>query len=126
MGPHEPPAAADARPWILVGVIQVSLFGLAEDVCRVSLERGDTTDVLHLRYDEFGTDRDLELPATPGSETDAARAALAGASAEGHFDSTSVVTGGLLTARSARRSSRPDTLSGIPLDNGTGGRCRGS
>lgn len=90
--------APDVHPWLLVGVIEVSLFALAEDVCRISLERGEAADVLHLRYDEFGPARDVELPAAAGSDADAARAALAAASLRGHFGLLSVLTGGLLAA----------------------------
>lgn len=92
------PRIADARPWDLVGVTEVSLFSLAEDLCRISLERGDATDVLHLRYDELGTDRDVELSATTGSDAHAARAALVAAARVGHFALIRVVTGGLLSA----------------------------
>lgn len=77
-------------------------MGLAEDNCRISLERRNDTDVLHLRFEEFGSDRDLAYPAHPGTDAEAARAALAAAARSGAFSISSVRAGGLLEAEECR------------------------
>jgi hypothetical protein len=41
-------APLSSREWILIGVIEQSVMMLAEDICRIYLERGHRTDVLWL------------------------------------------------------------------------------
>lgn len=94
---HEP-----ADEWIPVCVIEQSVDMLAQDVCRIRLERGAAADVLHLSFAELGSDQDLELPATAGADADAARAALAAAARAGHFSLIRVVAGGVLDAGECR------------------------
>jgi len=66
-----------AADWLFVAEVEVSIMGLAEDECRITLGRGGEDDVLRLRHAEVTQlDRDIRMPACPGSDEDAAVAAL--------------------------------------------------
>jgi hypothetical protein len=71
------------------------LFDLvADDWCRLDLLRGDGTDVLRMTHDTYGEfDARVELSATPGSDTEAARQALVAVARRGRLSPGSARAG---------------------------------
>lgn len=64
-------------PPVLIAVVWVSIGGVAEDRCRILLERGSETDVVRLSHDELpDLDRTISLAATGGTDREAAAAVL--------------------------------------------------
>jgi hypothetical protein len=84
--------------WLFVAEVEVSIMGLAEDECRVTLRRGGEDDVLRLRHSFVNQlDRDIPVPACPGSDEEAALAALEHAASTGWLTIREATHPGLLT-----------------------------
>ena len=87
-----------AADWLFVAEVEVSIMGLAEDECRITLGRGGEDDVLRLRHAEVTQlDRDIPVPACPGADEEAALAALEHAASMGWLNIREAAKPGLLT-----------------------------